>query len=191
MLELSRNESNQGDTTRRLEMGKPGAAVRAAGWVTVGAIAAGGVATAATTTGSGSKPATATTTATTPSTTQPAPASQGQRRQERVWRPSSRGRLLHGQATVLGKDGKPVVVAEQRGTVAAVSAHLDHRLTSKDGFKQTYVVTSTTRVRVDGKKSSIGQVKPGQPAGVVAKVDGSTQTALIIIERAPKAAPAS
>ena len=30
-------------------MGKPGAAVRAAGWVTVGVVAAGGVATAATT----------------------------------------------------------------------------------------------------------------------------------------------
>ena len=37
-------------------MGKPGAAIRAAGWVTVGAIAAGGVATAATTTGGNSKP---------------------------------------------------------------------------------------------------------------------------------------
>jgi hypothetical protein len=173
-------------------MGKPGAAVRAAGWVAVGAIAAGGVATAATTTGGSSKPASATTTATTPSTTQPAPAAKGKGARKGL-AARLRGRLLHGQATVLGKDGKPVVVAEQRGTVSAVSAvtPTSITLTSKDGFKQTYVVNSATLVRVDGKKSSIGNVKTGQPAGVVAKVDGGTQTAVIIIERAPKAAPAS
>lgn len=169
-------------------MGKPGAALRAAGWVTVGVVAAGGVATAATTTSGNSKPAatSATTTATTPSTPLAAGPAKGKRGGNGL-AGRLRGRLLHGQATVLGKDGKPVVVAEQRGTVDAVSA-TSITLTSKDGFKQTYAVTSTTRVRVDGKKSAITDVKTGQVAGVVAKVDGSTQTAQIVIERAAKTA---
>jgi hypothetical protein len=168
-------------------MGKPGAALRAAGWVTVGVIAAGGVATAATTTGGGSKPAssTATTTAATPSTAPTGRHLRGKRAGNGALGKLG-GRLLHGQATVLGKDGKPVVVAEQRGTVDAVSA-TSITLTSKDGFKQTYVVDKNTRVRVDGKKSAIADVTTGQTAGVVAKVDGSTQTAVIVIERAPKA----
>jgi hypothetical protein len=95
------------------------------------------------------------------------------------------GRLLHGQATVLGKDGKPVQVAEQRGTVEAVSA-TSITLKSKDGFTQTYTVTPATHVRVDGKKSSIANVKANEQAGVVAKVNGTTQTADLVIERAAK-----
>ncbi len=171
-------------------MGKPGAALRAAGWVTVGVVAAGGVATAATTTGGSSKPAssTATTTATAPSTAPTGPAGRGLRAKGagNGALGKLRGRLLHGQATVLGKDGKPVVVDEQRGTVHAVSA-TSITLTSKDGFKQTYVVDTNTRVRVDGKKSAIADVKTGQTVGVVAKVNGGTRTAVIVIERAAKA----
>ena len=60
-------------------------------------------------------------------------------------------------------------------------------LTSKDGFKQSYVVSTDTRVRIDGKKSTISAVKDGDTAGVIAKVSGSTQTAVAVVERAAKA----
>lgn len=169
-------------------MGKPGRAIRAAGWVTVGVVAAGGVATAATSSSSSStKPATATTAAATGTATAPAAG----KKARRGALAKLEGRLLHGQATVLGKDDKPVQVAEQRGTVEAVSP-TSITLTSTDGFKQTYVVSpTTTRVRIDGKKSSIADVKVGQKAAVGAKVDGSTQNAVIVIERAAKAQPAA
>ena len=82
------------------------------------------------------------------------------------------GRLLHGQFVVLGKDKKPTTLAEQRGTVSAVSP-TSISFTSTDGFKQTYVVDSATKVRVDGKKSAIADVKTGQTATVIAGVTGS------------------
>jgi hypothetical protein len=165
-------------------MSRSGAALRAAGWVTVGAVAAGGVATAATTSSGGSKPS-ATTAAVT--ATQ-APVKAGKTRGARVRKTLLRrleGRLLHGQFVVLGKDKAPTTLAEQRGTVDAVSP-TSISLTSTDGFKQTYVVTSETKVRVDGEKSAIADVKTGQSATVIASVSGSTQTAKGIIERAAK-----
>ena len=43
-------------------------------------------------------------------------------------------------------------------------------------------------MRIDGKKSAIANVKTGDTAGVIAKVDGTTQTAQLVIERPAKAA---
>jgi hypothetical protein len=161
-------------------MSRSKAALRAAGWVTVGAVAAGGVATAATTSSTPSSTS-ATTTAT-------SPAAAGKHAGKRGGELGKlEGRLLHGQFVVLGKDKKPVTLAEQRGTVSAVSP-TSISLTSTDGFKQTYVVTSDTKVRVDGKKSTIADVKTGQNAVVIAGVSGSTQTAKAIVERPAKAA---
>jgi hypothetical protein len=164
-------------------MSRSGAALRAAGWITVGAVAAGGVATAATTSSDSSKPAAskATTTATAPAK----PAKKGGKRAGELGK--LEGRLLHGQFVVLGKDKKPTTIAEQRGTVSAVSA-TSISLTSTDGFKETYVVNADTRVRVDGKKSAIADVKTGQTATVLAGVSGSTDTAKLIVERPAKAA---
>jgi hypothetical protein len=164
-------------------MSRSGAALRAAGWVTVGAVAAGGVATAATTTStdSGGKPATTTATA-------PAPHKDGKKGGKHGGELGKlEGRLLHGQFVVLGKDKKPTTLAEQRGTVSAVSP-TSISLTSSDGFKQTYVVTAGTKVRIDGKKSAIADVKTGQTATVLAGVSGSTETAKTIVERPAKAA---
>jgi hypothetical protein len=166
-------------------MGKPGAAIRAAGWVTVGAIAAGGVATAATTTGSSSASSSAIPAATAPSAT-PSRAAGSKTAGKRAGRLAKlQGRLLHGEFTVAGKGGTPTNVAEQRGTVNAVST-TSVTLTSKDGFNHTYVVDSSTRVRVDGKKGSITGVKTGQQATVLAKVSGNTETAAIVVQRAGK-----
>ena len=89
-------------------MGKPGAAIRAAGWVTVGAIAAGGVATAATTTGgsshSGSTPRPSRPPTAAPNATPSKAAGKG-KRAGRIAK--LQGRLLHGQFTVEGKGGTP------------------------------------------------------------------------------------
>jgi hypothetical protein len=166
-------------------MSKSGAALRAAGWVTVGAVAAGGVATAATTTSGDSSSKSATTAATAPA---PAPHKDGKRGGKHGGELGKlEGRLLHGQFVVLGKDKKPTTLAEQRGTVSAVSP-TSISLTSTDGFKQTYVVNSDTKVRIDGKKSVIADVKAGQTATVLAGVSGSTETAKTIVERPAKAA---
>ena len=166
-------------------MGKPGAAIRAAGWVTVGAIAAGGVATAATTTGSSSSSGTSATPAAAVASTSPSTgaAKAGGKRVGRIAK--LQRRLLHGEFTVEGKGGTPTVVAEQRGTVNAVSSTAI-TLTSKDGFKHTYAVDPTTRVRVDGKKGSITGVKTLQDATVLAKVNGNIETAEIVVQRAAK-----
>jgi hypothetical protein len=116
-------------------MSKPRAALRAAGWVTVGVVAASGVgvATAATTGSNGNGAVTAaaattattsaTTTAATPTATTPGTTGKAKLRKDRrhALATGLERRLLHGQATVLGKDGKSVQVAEQRGTVEAVS----------------------------------------------------------------------
>jgi hypothetical protein len=176
-------------------MGKPGRAIRAAGWVAVGAIAAGGVATAATTTGGSNSNGTTTTTAATvgtlPVATTPSTGAGKAGKAGRAGKGGRlgklQGRLLHGEFTVEGKDGKPMNVAEQRGTVKAVSS-TSITLTSKDGFSHTYVVDSSTHVRVDGKKGAISGVKPGQDAAVLAKVDGSTETAEVVIQRPAKPA---
>jgi hypothetical protein len=163
-------------------MSRSGAALRAAGWVTVGAVAVGGVATAATTTSSDpSKPAASNATN---AATPPANAKKkwGKRGGELG---RLEGRLLHGQFVVRGKDNKPTTLAEQRGTVSAVSP-TSISLTSTDGFSQTYVVNVDTKVRIDRKKSSIADVKLGQTATVIAGVSGSTETAKMIVERAAK-----
>ena len=168
-------------------MSKSGAALRAAGWVTVGAVAAGGVATAATTTSSSDTGKSAASTA-----TAPAPAAGAKKDGKKPGKRGGElgkleGRLLHGQFVVLGKDKKPTTLAEQRGTVSAVSP-TSISLTSSDGFKQTYVVAADTKVRIDGKKSAIADVKTGQTATVLAGVSGSTETAKTIVERAAKKA---
>ncbi len=164
-------------------MGKPSAALRAAGWVTVGAIAAGGIATAATTGGSSGS---------NPSSVNPAAAVAGTSPAKAAGKPGHagrlaklQGRLMHGEFTVKGKGGTPTNLAEQRGTVNAVSS-TSITLTSTDGFKHTYVVDSNTHVRVDGAKGSITGVKPDQVATVLAKVSGNTETATIVIQRAGK-----
>ena len=56
------------------------------------------------------------------------------------------GRVQHGELTVTGSDGKPVVMTVQRGTVTAAST-TSVSVRSDDGYTQTYAVNSSTRVR--------------------------------------------
>jgi hypothetical protein len=73
------------------------------------------------------------------------------------------GRLLrrteHGQLTLRTKTGTTTVDL-QRGTVSAVSAS-SVSVTSKDGHRATYAVSSTSKVRVAGKTASITDVHDG------------------------------
>lgn len=55
------------------------------------------------------------------------------------------GGVQHGEFTVTGSDGKAVVMTLQRGVVTAASA-TSASVRSDDGFSQTYVVNSGTRV---------------------------------------------
>ena len=59
------------------------------------------------------------------------------------------GGILHGDVVVRGKDGKPVEVVVQRGTVTSVSAGtlVVH---SSDGFDQTWTTDKDTRYLLGG-----------------------------------------
>lgn len=91
-------------------------------------------------------------------------------------------RIEHGELTVKGKDGKPVVWVVQRGTVTAVST-TSITVKSEDGFTGTYTVNADTRVRVDRDKKAIGDIKTGATVSVAGTRSGSTVTANAIIQR--------
>ncbi len=95
-------------------------------------------------------------------------------------------RVEHGEVTLKGKDDKPVVVDIQRGKVTAVSP-TSISLKSEDGFTATYTVNSDTRIRVDGERKAIGDVRVGKSAGLIAtkasSAAGSAATARFVVVR--------
>jgi hypothetical protein len=95
-------------------------------------------------------------------------------------------RVEHGEVTLKGKDDKPVVVDIQRGKVTAVSP-TSISLKSEDGFTATYTVSSDTRIRVDGERKAIGDVRVGKSAGLIATkastAAGSAATARFVVVR--------
>jgi hypothetical protein len=86
-------------------------------------------------------------------------------------------RALHGEVTLAGEEHRVVVF--QRGPIEKVS---DTSLTVKsaDGYTATYVVSADTRVRKNGDKAAIADLKAGDKVLVVANKDGSTLKALRI-----------
>jgi hypothetical protein len=76
------------------------------------------------------------------------------------------GGVQHGEFTVTGTDGKPVVLTVQRGAVTAASA-TSVGVRSSDGFAQTYTVNSATRVA----GGSAAQLAAGDEVVVVARKD--------------------
>ncbi|WP_020664098.1 hypothetical protein [Amycolatopsis benzoatilytica] len=75
---------------------------------------------------------------------------------------------LHGDFVVADTSGGYVTERLQTGTITEISA-TSVTLTSKDGYKQTYVLNTAT--------VETGSPKSGDNVTVVAKVDGSTATA--------------
>lgn len=96
------------------------------------------------------------------------------------------GRALHGEATVKGKDGTFKTVDAQRGVVTAVSPS-SISLKSADGYVGTYVVSSATKVHKGRTASTIGDVKVGDTAAVIADKANGVVTARSIAERDPNA----
>lgn len=92
-------------------------------------------------------------------------------------------RALHGEVTLGGK--QPRVVDFQRGTVDRVSG-TSITVKSTDGFTASYVVTNDTKVRKDGDAAKIGDIRSGDKVRVVARKEGSTDTARLIAEPKPR-----
>lgn len=159
-------------------------AVRIAGWATAGLLAVGavgvGVAQAADPSPSASE---------TPGPS--ATSGGGSADQQRLGRHAGilghRGRALdrramHGELVVRDKDGKPVTVDVQRGSVTAVSPS-SITLRSDDGFTATYTITQDTRVRINEKGATAAQVKTGDTAVVTAREDGDSTNARLLVVR--------
>jgi hypothetical protein len=92
-------------------------------------------------------------------------------------------RIEHGELTVKGKDGKPVVWVVQHGTVTAASA-TSVTVKSEDGFTQTYAVNSDTKVRIGRDQKAATDLKPGTEVSVGGQKSGSTVTAKQVFSRA-------
>jgi hypothetical protein len=90
-----------------------------------------------------------------------------------------RRNTLHGQITVKTKDGTKTV-AVQRGTVTAVSA-TSLSVKSSDGFTETWVLNSGTKVRADGKAGSASALRTGEELGVAGGMAGNTSTARLVV----------
>jgi hypothetical protein len=155
-------------------MGKAAVALVIGGVLGAGTAAGFGIASAVTAAPSPSSAAS--------SSAAPGPADQPGARRHPALRRFLANRVEHGELTVKGKDGKPVVVDVQRGQVTAVSA-TSITLKSEDGFTASYTVDSDTRVRVGGTRKAIGDVKVGNTAGLMAKKENGTPTAYLVVVR--------
>jgi hypothetical protein len=88
---------------------------------------------------------------------------------------------VHGQIVTSDGNGKYTTHDGILGTVSAVSS-TSITIKSGDGFVQTYVINSSTKVRVrpDGKNSTIGQVHVGDSVGVVGTGTGSPLATYVV-----------
>lgn len=99
-------------------------------------------------------------------------------------------RAEHGQLFLHGKSGDKVVDL-QRGTVTAVTAAAAGKpasvtVTSKDGFRATYVFTSQSKVRNNRAKGSAPSVKVGEVVRLRALQKGSTKQVLGLAAHTPR-----
>lgn len=81
--------------------------------------------------------------------------------------------MLHGTYVVANPSGGYKTVQVQTGTVDSVSS-TSLAVTSKDGFKYTYVVKAGTSV--DAQRDGITSLKKGDEVMVDATITGSTGT---------------
>ncbi|HEX5524972.1 MAG TPA: hypothetical protein VFX53_16135 [Pedococcus sp.] len=78
------------------------------------------------------------------------------------------GAVSHGEFTITGADGKPVVMTLQRGAVTSASA-TSVAVRSDDNFAKTYVVNDQTRVLPGGSAAALAK---GSQVVVLARKDG-------------------
>jgi hypothetical protein len=148
-----------------------------AAWAAAGvlgtAVAAGAVVSAA-----GAASAAGTSSATPSSTVQTATT------QHRPWG-ALRHAGIHGEFTVRNKSGAFVVLDTQRGTVTGNNG-TQLTVKSADGFPATYTVGSSTVIRKDGAKATVGDLKVGDTVGVVGVKSGDTVTARAVRDGVPE-----
>lgn len=103
-------------------------------------------------------------------------------------------RVVRGDLTVRAKGGTLVQVHYERGQITTVTAG-SITITGPDGKGATFVVTTSTKVRSQGKLEAIGDLKAGQNAMVFGTISGSTFDAVLIrglvARPATKKAPAA
>ncbi|WP_157594512.1 hypothetical protein [Streptosporangium amethystogenes] len=87
------------------------------------------------------------------------------------------GPSIHGEFVVPDGEGKYVTVATQYGDVTAVGQD-SITVKSEDGYTKEYTINGDTRINRRGEDGDA--VKAGQKVMVMAKVDGSTATAVAI-----------
>lgn len=71
------------------------------------------------------------------------------------------GKVLHSES-VVDRNGSTVTLDRQSGTVESVSA-TSITVKSSDGFSQTYVLDSSTKLLQAPAKPAAGEAKPAQP----------------------------
>lgn len=99
------------------------------------------------------------------------------------------GRVIHGQGTVKTRQGWETLVV-QRGQIVSVSA-TSLTLRSSDGFTSTYTLNSATKVRARGQAATVGELKPGERAMVLAVKQGNALLAKRVAHlKAAQPAPA-
>jgi hypothetical protein len=155
--------------TRKIALGVAGVAA-------AGVLGTAGVAAAT------SDSSTPTAAAPAPSSNSAAPADKGDRGYKRhKARRALIARGMHGEWVVKGKDGKPTTLVSIRGQVIAVGSG-SVTVKADDGFTQTFVANSDTKVRGAGV-DSIGDVKAGATGAVVGVKSGNTNTARVVLVR--------
>jgi|GEM_PF-908098 len=88
------------------------------------------------------------------------------------------GRLEHADAVIAGKKG-PISIVLQRGVITARSSD-SMTVRSADGWLGTWKLTDTTRVRGNGHKSGLADLKVGDRVFVAGPGTGNSGTARIV-----------
>jgi hypothetical protein len=86
------------------------------------------------------------------------------------------GAVEHGEFTVRGSDGQPVVMTVQRGEVTSATAG-SVAVKSADGFTETYVVNDQTRVQF----GDTADLEAGDQIHVIARKEGKVA---VVVRRA-------
>lgn len=144
-----------------------------AAWTAVGVLGAAaltGVATA-------DEPGTAPAVATSGANTDVAPAGEEQRARWRVLA----GRVLHGEATVKGREDYQQV-ATQLGTLTAVDKQ-SITVRSEDGVTWTWSLGGDTAVRTGRQGASLSDLKSGVTVRVLGPTDDDGRTARLVVVR--------
>ncbi len=98
-----------------------------------------------------------------------------------------RGHLVHGVVTMVDRDGKLVTYQVDHGTVSAIGSG-SITIAEAGGSSVTVSTTTSTRVRREAKRSTLGGLKTGDEVVVRSIVDGGVASARLII--VPPARPA-